>query len=116
MDPLDPGRPPVSMDRDRPPEAEAYRDAHIPGGRATVAQRNADWARRPDQSNVLAVCSLAAKHNRAHRSAKRAGSLRVAQHQPLEGLSLECHTGKRQPAAAELVRRDTAGEPLGLER
>ena len=116
MDQLDPGRPLVSMDRDRTPEVEAHREGRTPGGRATVDQGNAGRARRTGQNNVVAVCSLAAKHNRAHRSAKLAGSLRVAQRRPLEGLAVEHHTGKPQPAAVELARRDTAGRPLGLER
>jgi len=116
MDQLDPGRPLVSMDRDRTPEVEVPREGRTPGGRATVDQGNADRARRAVLSTVVAVCSLAAKHNRAHRSAKLAGSLGVAQHRPLEGLALEGHTGNPQPAAAEMVRRDTAGRPLGLER
>ena len=115
MDQLAPGRPLVSMDQDRTLEVEAHREGRTPGGRATVDQGNAGRVRRTGQNNVVAVCSLAAKHNRAHRSAKLAGSLRVAKHRLLEGLALECHTGKPQPAA-ELVRRDTAGGPLGLER
>ena len=92
MDQLDPGRPLVSMDRDRTPEVEVPREGRTPGGRATVDQGNADRARRAVLSTVVAVCSLAAKHNRAHRSAKLAGSLGVAQHRPLEGLALEGHT------------------------
>jgi hypothetical protein len=116
MDQLNPGRPLVSMDRDRTPEVEAHREGRTPGDRATVDPGNADRARRTDQSTVEAVCSSAAKHNRAHRNAKLAGSLRVAQHRPLEGLALEGHTGSPLPAAAEMVRRDTAGRPLGLER
>jgi len=109
MDQLDPGRPLVSMDRDRALEVEAHREGRVDQG-------NAGRARRTGQSTVVAVRSLAAKHNRAHRSAKLADSLREAQHRPLEGLALEYHTGKPRPAAAELVRRDTAGRPLGLER
>ncbi len=118
MDWLDPGRPLVSMDQDSAVEVEAHREGRIPGGRATADLGNADRARRTDQSNVLvlAVCSLAAKHNRAGRSAKPAGSLPVARHRPLEGLALECHTGKPQPPAVELMRRDFAGKPLDLER
>ena len=116
MDQLAPGRPLVSMDQDRTLEVEAHREGRTPGGRATVDQGNAGRARRTGQSNVVAVCSPAAKHNRAHRSAKLAGSLRVAKHRPLEGLALECHTGKPQPGAAKLVRRDSTGRPLGLER
>ena len=116
MDQLDPGRPLVSMDRDRTPEVEAHREGRPPGGRATVDQGNAGRACRTGQNNVVAVCSLAAKHNRAHRSAKLADSLRVAQHRPLERLAPERHTGKPQPAAAKLVRRDSTGRPLGLER
>jgi hypothetical protein len=116
MDPLDPGRPLVSMDQDSAPEAEAYWEVHTPGGRATVDQGNADRARRTAQSTVLGACSPAANRNRADRSAKRAGSLQVAQHRPWEGLALECHTGKPQPTAAELVRRGPAGELPGLER
>src|SRR5215472_6399031 len=111
MDQLDPGRPLVSKDRDRALEVEAHREGCTPGGRATVDQGNAGRARRPGPSTVVAVCSPAAKHNRAHRSAKLAGSLWVAQHRPLEGLALERHAGKPQPAAAEQVRRDTAGRP-----
>jgi hypothetical protein len=117
MDPLEPGRLLVSMDRDSAPEVEAHGEGHIPAGQATVDQGNADRARCTDQSSVLAaLSSLAANHNRSRRSAKLAGSLREAQHRPLEGLALECHTGKPQPAAAKLVRRDSTGRPLGLER
>jgi hypothetical protein len=116
MDPLDPGRRLVSMDRDNALEVEVHQEGRTPGGRATVDQGNADRARRTGQSTVLGVCSPAANRNRAHRSAKRAGSLQVAHHRPWEGLALECHTGKPQPAAAELVRRGTAGELPGLER
>jgi hypothetical protein len=113
MDPVDPGRPLVSMDWDSAPVAEAHGEGHTPGGRATVDQSNADRARRTDQSSVLAALrSLAANHNHARRSAKPAGSLRVAQHRLLEGVALECH--KPQAVAAELVRRE--GKPLGLER
>ena len=104
------------MDRDRALAVEAHREGRTPGGRATVDPGNADRARRTDQSTVEAVCSPAAKHNRAHRSAKLAGSLRVSQHRLLEGLAVEHHTGKPQPAAVELARRDTVGRPLGLER
>jgi hypothetical protein len=106
MDQLDPGRPLVSKDRDRALEVEAHQEGRTPGGRATVDQGNAGRARRTGPSTVVAVCSPAAKHNRAHRSAKLAGSLWVAQHRPLER-----HAGKPQPAAAEQVRRDTAGRP-----
>ncbi len=117
MDWLDRGRPLVSMDLDSAPGAEAYREAHTPGDRANVDQGNGDQAPQTDQSNVLeAICSLAAKHSRARRSAKPADSLPAAEHRPLERLVLECHTGTPQPAAVELVRWDTAGKPIDLER
>ena len=116
MDQLDPGRPLVSMDRDRTLEVEAHREGRTPGGRVTVDQGNAGRARHTDQSTDVAVCSPAANHNRAHRSAKLAGSLWAVQHRPLEGLAQERHTGKPRPAAAKLLRRDSTGRPLGLER
>ena len=77
---------------------------------------NADRARRTDQSTVEAVCSPAAKHNRAHRSAKLAGSMRVAQNRPLVELAVECHTGKVQLEGAELPRLGIAAARLAPER
>ena len=47
MDPLEPGRLLVSMDRDSAPEVEAHGEGHIPAGQATVDQGNADRARHP---------------------------------------------------------------------
>lgn len=107
----------ASMVRDNAPEVEGHQEGHIPGGRANVDQGTADRARRSVQSNILAVVrSLAANHNRARRNAKPAGSLRVAQYQPSGSVVAECHTGKAPWAGSELVRRGTAGKPLGLER
>ena len=117
MDPLEPDKLLVSMDRDSAPEVEARGEGHTPAGRATVGQSNADRARRTDQSSFLAaLCSLAANHNRSRRSAKRAGSLRVAQHRPLVELAVEWHTGKAQPEGAELPRLGIAAARLAPER
>jgi len=116
MDQLVPGRPLVSMDRDRALEVEAHREGRTPGGRTTVDPGNADRARRTDQSTVEAVSSPAAKHNRAHRSAKLVGSLRVVQTRPLVELAVECHTGKAQLEAAELPRLGIAVVRLAPER
>ena len=117
MDPLEPGRLLVSMDRDSAPEVEAHGEGHIPAGQATVDQGNADRARCTDQSSVLAaLSSLAANHKRSRRSAKLARSLRVAQYRPLVELAVECHTGKAQPAGAELSRWDIAAARLVPER
>jgi len=104
------------MDRDCALEVEAHREGRTPGGRATVDPGNADRARRTDQSTVEAVCSPAAKHNRAHRSAKLADSMRVAQHRPLVELAVECHTGKAQLEGAELPRLGIAAARLAPER
>ena len=117
MDPLELGRLLVSMDRDSAPEVEAHGEGHIPAGQATVDQGNADGARCTDQSSVLAaLSSLAANHNRSRRSAKLAGSLRVAQYRPLVELAVECHTGKAQLEAAELPRLGIAVVRLAPER
>lgn len=122
MDRLVPGRPLLNIHRDTAPEVEAHRGGRTPGGRATEDHGNAGQAHHTDKSNfAAAVRSLAANHNRARRNPKPAGSLPVAQHSSreelaLEGLALECHRGKPQPAGAELGRRGTAGKPPGLER
>jgi hypothetical protein len=103
------------MDPDRALEVEAHLEARTLGGRTTVDPGNADRA-RTGQSTVEAVCSPAAKHNRAHHSAKLAGSLRVAQYLPLVELAVECHTGKAQQEGAELPRLDIAAARLARER
>jgi hypothetical protein len=110
MDPLEPGKLLVSMDRDSAPEVEAHGEGHTPAGRATVDQGNADRARRTDQSSVLAALRSVAA------SAKRAGSLRVAQHRPWVELAVECHTGKAQLEGAELPRLGIAAARLAPER
>ena len=116
MDQLDPGRPLVSKDRDRALEVEAHQEGRTPGGRATVDQGNAGRARRTGPSTVVAVCSPAAKHNRAHCSAKLAGSWPVVLDRPLVELAVECHTGKAQLEGAELPRLGTAAARLAPER
>jgi hypothetical protein len=78
--------------------------------RAARGEGIPDEAIRSDQSNApAAVRSPAANRNHARRNAKSVGSLRVAQRQPLEEWAVVGHTGKAQPAGAEMSRRGTGG-------
>jgi hypothetical protein len=104
-DRLDPDKLLVRKDQDRVQEAGKYRERNTPGDRATRGEGTSDGATRTAQSNALArVCRPAANRNRVRRNAKKGGSLRVAQPQPLVELAVGCHTGKAQLEGAELPR------------
>jgi len=115
-DQLDLDRLVANMDRDSAPEPARHREGRTPGDRAILGKDTLDRAARTDLSNALAaVRSLAASRNRALRSAKSVGTLRVARHSLRGPLAAQHHMGERQRAGVELSRYCTAETPLGPE-
>jgi hypothetical protein len=108
-DQLDLDRLVANMDRDSAPEPARHREGRTPVDRAILGKDTQDRAARTDLSNALAaVRSLVASRNRALRSAKSAGTLRVARHSLRGPLAAQHHMGEPQRVGAELLRYCTA--------
>ena len=90
----------------------------IPVDRVVRAEGTFHRATRIDLSSALpAVCSLAANCNHVLRSAKSAGTLRAAEHQPSEILAVQRPTPEAERrAAVEVLCLDTAEPCWAPER
>jgi hypothetical protein len=107
-DQLDPSRLVARAGRSKAPELAGH------GGRSRAAAGRETHKDRSSAQDT--VRNPAANHNRDHRIAKRAGTLRAARRPSREPPTGRRHKDKARPPGAELVRRYTAEEQFAPER